>query len=271
MAIATKHGKEKVIAPLLEESIGVECVLAEGFDTDELGTFTGEVERQYDPLTTLKQKCRRGIGATGCDLAVATEGSFGSHPNIPFVNAHDELVMLYDQANDLQVTGRKLTTDTNFSGQQVKDISELECFAQSVLFPSHALILKDGEEHFTQVIKGIKDWSVLSASFDDLMFDNQSVFVETDMRAMFNPTRMQVIKKATEDLLNNLASTCDVCGSPGFVAVEIVKGLPCQQCGNPTNSTKLLVYECQRCGHREEVKQHGKSVEDPMYCNVCNP
>ena len=32
--------------------LGVKCFVAENFDTDLLGTFTGEVERKDDPITT---------------------------------------------------------------------------------------------------------------------------------------------------------------------------------------------------------------------------
>jgi hypothetical protein len=44
LLIATKHEKEKVIA-LLEKN-GVICFVNENFDTDLLGTFTGEIERK---------------------------------------------------------------------------------------------------------------------------------------------------------------------------------------------------------------------------------
>lgn len=46
LVIATKHHKEKVIAPLIEKVLGVECFVGKNFDTDTLGTFTGEVERK---------------------------------------------------------------------------------------------------------------------------------------------------------------------------------------------------------------------------------
>lgn len=50
MVIATKHGKEQVLKPLLEEAFEVNCILAKGLDPDLLGTFSGEVERTLDPL-----------------------------------------------------------------------------------------------------------------------------------------------------------------------------------------------------------------------------
>jgi hypothetical protein len=50
LIIATKHKKEIVIAPILEKGLGVKCFTDETFDTDRLGTFTGEIERKLDPI-----------------------------------------------------------------------------------------------------------------------------------------------------------------------------------------------------------------------------
>jgi len=43
------------------------------------------------------------------------------------------------------------------------------------------------------------------------------VFIETDVRAHANPTRMKNIEKATHDLISKLNSTCPNCGAPGFI------------------------------------------------------
>lgn len=95
--IVTKHQKEKVIAPLLEKELGLRCFISEKFDTDSLGTFSGEIPRKNDPLTTLKQKCELAMELEGFELAIATEGSFGNHPSIFFAVANDELILLYDK------------------------------------------------------------------------------------------------------------------------------------------------------------------------------
>ncbi|MFM8711078.1 MAG: DUF6671 family protein, partial [Sphingomonadales bacterium] len=82
LLIATKHKKEIVLSPLLEAALGVHCFTDDRLDTDLLGTFTGEIERLDDPLTTARKKCEQGMALTGCDLAVASEGSFGAHPSL---------------------------------------------------------------------------------------------------------------------------------------------------------------------------------------------
>jgi hypothetical protein len=40
LIIATKHKKEAVVAPLLQEKLGVRCFVDDEFDTDAFGTFS---------------------------------------------------------------------------------------------------------------------------------------------------------------------------------------------------------------------------------------
>lgn len=43
--IATRHGKEAVLAPILENALGLRITVPPDLDTDVLGTFSGEVPR----------------------------------------------------------------------------------------------------------------------------------------------------------------------------------------------------------------------------------
>ena len=92
-----KHRKEQVIAPILEEAFSVKCFVNESFDTDMLGTFSGEVERKHDPVSTARLKCLKAMKLNNCDLGIASEGSFGSHPSIVFANANDEFLIFIDK------------------------------------------------------------------------------------------------------------------------------------------------------------------------------
>ena len=74
LLIATKHGKEQVIAPLVEQALGVSCFVTTKFDTDTLGTFSGEVPRKEDALSTLRNKCLLAMEKNGCELGIANEG-----------------------------------------------------------------------------------------------------------------------------------------------------------------------------------------------------
>ena len=93
LIIATKHQKEKVIVPLFEKQFGARCKVSINFDTDTLGTFTGEIEREHDALTTLRNKCLMAMELNNCDLGVANEGSFGPHPELIFSSKKCRLIV----------------------------------------------------------------------------------------------------------------------------------------------------------------------------------
>ena len=139
LIIATKHQKEKVIAPLLEKALGVRCFTNTDFNSDILGTFTGEIERPDDPITTARNKCMMAMEMSKCDLAIASEGSFSVHPYLFFIYADEEILMLKDKKNDLEIIVKELSTKTNFDGRHIKTEQELVEFANAVHFPSHGL------------------------------------------------------------------------------------------------------------------------------------
>ncbi|MGY5848577.1 DUF6671 family protein [Salegentibacter sp. HM20] len=270
--IATKHKKEAVLGPLIENGLGVKSFVSTNFDTDLLGTFTGEVERKEGPVQTVRNKCLEAMKFYGCDLGVASEGSFGSHPFIPFVPVNEEFVIFIDKQNDLEIIGRVVEMDTNFANEEINSMEDLVHFADRVQFPSHGLILRNSEITTSQIVKGITDWDVLRSSYKKLVKEGNSVIVETDMRALYNPSRMKVIEKAGKKLIEKIKSRCPQCNTPGFGVTAANKGLPCKLCGIATRSTLSYIYECQKCSFTSEEKfPNGKQHEDPMYCDICNP
>jgi len=272
LLIATRHGKEGVLAPILEPGLGVVCQAVPELDTDRLGTFTGEVERVLSPLDAAREKCRLAMELTGHDLAIASEGSFGPHPSLPFLPADEEFLLLMDRRNALEIAVRECSLHTNFSSAQVCSVEELMAFARGVSFPSHALILRGGPTDPSGTMKGVDRMEDLVEGFQSLLARHGSVQVETDMRAMCNPTRMGVIEEAGRKLLERCLSICPTCARPGFWVREVRTGLPCAQCGAPTRGVIARVLRCDGCGHtREDAYPDGIMVSDPGRCDVCNP
>lgn len=272
LIIATKHKKESVIAPILEKELGVHCFTDTSFDTDSLGTFSGEVRREQNPLSTARTKCLEAMNRTNCDLGLASEGSFGPHPTLFFASADDEQLIFIDKKNNLEITSRELSLETNFNATSVRTKRALLDFATRVKFPSHAIILKPSKDQTSDMVKGIQTEHLLLSSFKALLSKYKKVYAETDMRAMFNPSRMAVIRLATKKLATKIRSVCPNCETPGFDITDIETGLACMLCGNPTKTTKMLIYQCQKCDYSEKkAPTHGKISEDPMYCDYCNP
>jgi len=272
IVIATKHHKEKVIAPIIEATLNAKCFIDLSFDSDLLGTFTGEIEREEDPISTARKKCEMAMELTDTDIAIASEGSFGPHPSFYFASAADEFLVLIDKKNELEIVVRELTFDTNFNASTITSDVELLEFAETVKFPSHGIIVKKSKESLDGIIKGITDWDELNSATMDYILKYGSVYLETDMRAMFNPTRMEVIKNLTQKLADKIKSTCPECQTPGFGVTDAINGLPCSQCNFPTRSVKSHVCSCLKCSYTQEIKfPFNKEFEDPMYCDVCNP
>jgi hypothetical protein len=270
--IASMHGKEQAIAPLLEKELGVNCFTIEGFNTDCYGTFSGEIEREGSPLETIRKKCIAGMNLAQSELGIATEGSFGPHPFLFGVPAHEEILILIDQKNNIEITAKSLVTETNFLGRVIPNVQALMEFMVEVKFPSHGIILKDKATHFLEAFKNARSNDELFAQFHAFQQKYGSVYAETDMRAMYNPTRMSVIKRVCQKLIEKVKNTCPLCLTPGFDVVERIPGLPCSFCKMPTDSIVTERFACQACQHSlQKTRGDGKAFEDPMYCSVCNP
>jgi hypothetical protein len=267
------HQKESVIAPILEKALGVEIIIPDSsFNTDTFGTFSGEVERTVDPIEAAQLKCIKACQLYDCSLAVASEGSFGPHPTLFFVPGDDEILVFIDLENKIEIRARELSTATNFAGSLFTSWDDIKAFAAKALFPSHALILRSEKDDTTHLTKGIDSWEALEQHCSAYLSQYGQVFVETDMRAMHNPSRMRVIEAATQKLADKILSTCPQCHWPGFDVVDVRAGLPCSWCGSPTNSTLCYTYQCKKCNHTEEkLYPHGKQTEEPTFCDYCNP
>ena len=270
--IATKHKKEEVIAPILENELGLICIIPKGLDTDCFGTFSGEVERLDDPIATLRKKCQMAIEVSGINVAIANEGSFGSHPSIFFARADDEFVMLMDKENGIEIIERELSLETNFDGTEIKSADELIEFANKIGFPSHGIILKKAKDNLLGIIKENRTVEELIENYHNIKNADHSAYAETDMRAMNNPTRMKVIARATQKLVSKINSLCPKCGTPGFGVIDAISGLPCKMCGLPTKSTLKHIYSCPKCNYQMGKEfPFNKRVEDPHFCDYCNP
>ena len=112
--LATMHRKEKVIAPILEQELGIKLQIPENFNTDRFGTFTRDRDRPGNQRSTARLKAESALELTGESLAIASEGSFGPHPSFPMVACNCELVVLVDRAHNLEIFGQEISLGTNY-------------------------------------------------------------------------------------------------------------------------------------------------------------
>jgi small nuclear ribonucleoprotein (snRNP)-like protein len=272
-ALATMHSKEKVIAPILKQ-IGIEVIVPQTLNTDAFGTFTKDIDRAGNQLEAARAKAYAALALTGLDLAIASEGSFGADPQIPFIQSNLELILLVDTKNNLEIRGHYRSSDTNMNGSYVSTIEEARRLTQKWGFPGHGVIVRKSEKGRRYVYKDIVTHEDLEQRVMKLLQQllGGQVYIETDMRAHKNPTRMQNIAKATEDLVKNIQRLCPKCGSPGFAVVDIKRGVPCASCTRPTNSPTSLVYKCFKCEYTQDsLLPESDTAADPGMCTYCNP
>lgn len=272
VALLTQHGKERVISPPLEEQLGCHIVHVSGYNTDRLGTFTREIPRAGTQLEAAQRKARIGMELSGLTTGLASEGSFGPDPITGILPWNLELLVWIDDTLLIEVVGCA-SGKTNFSHLLTASWDEAEQFAHNAGFPEHWLVLRpEGAEH-PQINKGIAGWDEFKKAFHEACGQavNGRAFLETDMRAHANPTRMETISSAARDLAQKLCCCCPACGTPGFHRAERIPGLPCEDCGSPTRETRADAHRCVSCAHQLIVERTEVKVASAARCDYCNP
>lgn len=276
LLIATMHGKERIIGPLLEKKLGVKVVIPQDFNSDIFGTFSGETERKQSQPETARLKAKAAREATGIDLVLASEGAFQPHHLMFMAIADYELLLLHDERHKAEWQSWEVSLQTQAVSLSFKSPSEALKHCRPLKFPSHAAIIKVHHPTggYLYMAKGIQQQDELIKAAEEALklSPDGTAIIENDLRAHFNPTRQKVIKTATKRLIGNLNADCPQCLWPGFIAEEKIPGLPCSLCGSATRLTQFELYRCARCNHKEKRNRlDGQLMADPKDCDNCNP
>ncbi len=274
--LPTKHAKSLAVAPPFWSQLKAD-VLEYFTDTDQLGTFSGEIERQGSALECARRKCELAFEMLGgrIEYCLASEGGFGPDPLIPFLARDQEILYFIDRKRNFHLHMVHASEKTNYHMKAVGTLDELQDFAISAQFPSHALVLRPNDWSSKDVLfKGIVDKSLLKTSFEKAMSASRDglVWAETDMRAQFNPSRMVVIAELADKMARRLATLCPSCHAPGWGLVNTESGLACEGCGQPTDTILHEIHGCVLCSNKEtRARRDGLQIAPQMYCQFCNP
>lgn len=273
VALLTQHGKETLIRDPLEAALGCRLVHTDAFDTDQLGTFTGDVARAGSQRDAARAKARMGMQLTGAQVGLASEGAFGPDPFDGFMPWDTELLLWVDDAHGWEVVGMA-HGPARHAQREVGTVAELHQLAAEAGFPEHHLVLRPaGVADATHLHKGLHTPDALAAAFDACRHASPQgrVLAESDLRAFANPTRQKLIRQALDDLITRLQSACPACGAPGYWVTERLPGLPCAACHSPTRLPLAEVWRCSACSHHEQRPMAAGGLADPMRCDQCNP
>jgi hypothetical protein len=268
--LATKHQKEQAIAKPFYHRLSC-TLMVHDFDTDQFGTFTGEVERKSNPYATCIEKARSAAAYFDYPFAIASEGSFGPHPMIPLIPGAHEMMVFIDLEHQWIISEQVLSQNTNYAMITIDAKTELETFLNQVGFPSHGLTLQYAKDKRV-LAKGITNHVTLDLALREGFKHEQKLLLATDMRAMMNPTRMAMIHELADKLALRISNLCHHCQAPGFGFKKIQGQLPCQTCGGPSSYYKEEIWGCIQCEYQEyKTRSDGLIEADPRYCLVCNP
>ncbi len=272
LLIASMHEKERVLQPLCETHLGVSCRVVEGFNTDVFGSFTGIPPRKESPKKTLKQKIETALDLFGYDLGIGSEGSFYPSPATPFATQNTETIMIIDRKNNISIDESFTTLKTNANQKKAYSLEEAFEFARQIGFPDHGIHIRPKKN--ASKIYHIVDEEMLKETVQHILshWFQSSFWIETDMRAHKNPTRMVAIEEAMKSLLKKLSYHCPECRTPGFGVQEKKQGLPCSWCGKETVETRFEISQCVKCDHTKIYdKTNDGFYADPAQCEHCNP
>lgn len=271
ISLLTKHKKEKAIAPKFLKMFDAEIIHTDTFDTDELGTFTRDKARYGNQLDAARRKARIGMEITSLKYGIASEGSFNSDPFIGLLPWNHEIIIFIDDVLGIEIIGSSKSAAIS-SQSKIRNWKELAKFARLNKFPTHHLILRPDDENHPVFQKGISNRLMLEEAFNQAMklSKTKKVYVEHDLRANANPTRMKNIANATADLILKLKSLCPNCHTPGFQITKVKSGLPCAICEMETRETFEKIFTCNTCDY-EKSEFVKKEKADPAKCDFCNP
>lgn len=279
IVVATMHEKEKVIGPVLNSYLRA-TVVVPNINTDSLGTFCGHIKRKDNALETAIDKALKGINEALLTLGVANEGSFFNDSITLIGIVNHEVMVFIDTQRELKIVEEMVSYDTNFARYEIKSNqfeyeSDFKEFLVKSRFDSHALIVYGLEnKEVVESAKGITSYEVLVDKVKKLLsLGLNDIIVETDMRAHCNPTRMKNIEQLAKKLIKRVVSLCVECNTPGFGITELVPGLPCHLCNNPTDLIKEEKYGCLKCNYKETklYSRNPRYYAEPYECSICNP
>ncbi len=267
--LLTRHDKAGMIAPALA-SIGLTVVATDAFDTDSLGTFSGEVERTLTPLECARRKAQLACELSGQDLGLGSEGSFGGGPMPGLVNWDTELLVLWDSTAAREIVAHAAGP----VGVSTIALESMAGLAQELarFDPAQAWLIR----HPGGVIKGLCGADVIieqctrAGLYQPGAALVKKIVLEPDLRAMHCPERQVYIRRAAEQLAMRLQSRCPRCSVENFWLDATEQGLPCAACGAPTALPAAFIRRCQAC-QCETREPSDLETADPGDCPWCNP
>jgi len=275
IALASMHAKEQALVAPFRRVLGAEVVVAPALDTDELGTFTGEVPRPDALVETCAMKAELAFRSLDVDCALANEGSYGPIDAVPLVPSGVEIMAFVDRKRGLKIIETLPTHRTNWRLLRFRENDpNIAAAVKAIGFPRYGVFVLCSSDMAHPVKTGLDTLEDVVAAMNRearRSEDGHAVLI-ADMRAHRNPTRMKVLRALGWKLAKRLSCQCPKCEAPGFGRIGNQRGLPCETCGSPTHWVDFEIDACALCGHAEaKPRKDGRTTAKALSCTVCHP
>ena len=268
IVFATMHDKQRLADDSFAELLGATVVAPEHLDTDQFGTFAGDIPRTLSPYHAALVKARLAMQISGVPFSLASEGSFTSLLGLGVENT--ELLLFIDSERGLELVESSTMDWPLPPGGTVHSAAEAVAFADAIGFPAQGLTLRAVDDNGLSIVKDIPTLGELERHVERSLGEGSMVTLIADYRAHRSPLRAHRIRALCERMALRLATPCPRCASPGFGRVAPERGVPCAQCGRATDLIAADIDGCGVCDHQVR-RPRTVTVADPGYCDHCNP
>ena len=269
IAFATMHGKEQLARHPFLDTLGAEVIAPADLDTDQFGTFSGEIARTLSPRAAALVKARLGMQLAGVPYGLASEGSFNS--GLGFLVEHHEVLIFIDEIRDLELVEGTITTSPLPPGRSISTLEAALTYSRAIGHPEQGLLLRGGAAG-ERIQKDFDTAEQLSDAVGRMLelTSGRPVTISPDFRAHRCPSRAEIITILAQRMGRRLAIPCPNCHTFGFGQVDIERGLRCSDCGEPTRMIAADISGCGRCPHIVRTPRTDQCAS-PQWCDYCNP
>lgn len=176
----------------------------ENFDTDTLGQFGQDSAPKLDIKKSALFKAQLACELSGYRYGLGSCGNFGVDPWSKRLSWNEECVAMWDAEESYGITEMIANSHTNYASTTIYNIEQALAFAQYIGFPEHGIVIGNSKSAYYYrspecLSEFLRDVKTL------LLTNSDGIFLQTDMRAHQNPTRMGNINLATNKLAAHLS------------------------------------------------------------------
>ncbi len=267
IVFATMHGKERLAAEAFADELGAAVIAPDHLDTDQFGTFAGDIPRTLSPRMAATVKARLAMQITGLSCALASEGSFRS--TLIGMEA-SEILLFLDEDRGLEIVERSSGSSALPGARRVDTVDEALAYAAAIGFPEQGMLVHARRAARVITHKTLGTTAELAQLVANELDNGVTVTVLPDHRAHRSPSRAERIRALSERMARRLATPCPTCASPGYGLLGVERGLPCALCGTTTSVIAADLHGCAVCEDRDRRPRPATSA-DPASCDRCNP